>query len=498
MTGSKRIGIVAVYHETNTFSPLRTGLESFERRWYVGDQLADAFRGTSTVCGGFFDEAERVGAEAVPLLGVFATPSGPVDADALQRILDALARVLEAADGLDAVLVELHGDLIVDGARDTEEEIVGLIRSRLPGRPIAAVLDLHANFTRSRLREVEVLLGYRTNPHVDTYERGRAAASALFAILDGSPAPYRAHRGLPIVAPPAAQSTEDAPMRELMAMADALQASEALHDVSVFAGYAYADSDHTGMGFIASADPSRADAAERAVEALRDLAESIAHHFAADYPDADAALRSALDATRPRHPVVVADTGDNINGGAPGDTTWLVHAALRSPSGRFLATIADPNALALMKGEGPVSLTLGGAASPRSGEPIRGVVEVLRVSDGVFSNVGPMARGARVDMGGAAWVRIGRVDIVIQGVAVQPNDPGMFTSLGLDPADYDVLVLKGAAALRAGWSHYTDQFVFAGTPGETDSVLERLRYRHAAVRTDHLRPVGRVEREGVA
>ncbi|QYH35268.1 M81 family metallopeptidase [Salinibacterium sp. M195] len=487
MTSRFRVGVLGVYHETNTFSPLRTGKKEFAHRWYVGDEVLDAFEDTRTVCGGFLDGAREKQLDIVPLFATFATPSGTVEATVFDSILTAVATALDGAEQLDGILLELHGDFVADGVGDAEEEIVAVIRSRAAGVPIAAVLDLHTNFAHQRLHDVEILIGYKTNPHVDTYDRGRDAASALAGILSGDPVPYRAHRGLSIVAPPAAQSTQDSPLRELIDTARSLQEKESLLDVTVLAGYAYSDTRHTGMGFLASGPPDRAEAAERVVEALHQLAEASATKFAADYPDATAAVERAATLRAEGRPVTIADTGDNINGGASGDTTWLAHAAQLHGQGRFLTTIFDPAALAMLRNcEGDPLRELGGFASDRSGQPLQGSPEVLNVTDGKFVNTGPMSTGTVVDMKGAAWVRMGALDIVIQGSPVQPNDPGMFTALGIDPADYDALLLKGAAALRAGWARYSDHFIFAGTPGETDSLLGRLHYQQATVSTDHL------------
>lgn len=488
MTGRPRVGFLGVYHETNTFSSLRTGIDAFQARWYVGDELLGAFAGTRTMGGGFIDGAADAGLDLVPVFGTYATPSGPVEPSAFEAVRSEVAVQLAHAGGLDGVLFELHGDLVVEGVADAEEELVAIVRDLLPGRPVATALDLHANLAAPRLRDVEVLLGYRTNPHVDTYDRGRDAARLLARVLGGAPVPYRAHRGLPVVAPPAAQRTDAEPLRSLLALADRLRDDLGLLDVTVHAGYAYGDTESTGMGFSASADPDRAGAAEEAVERLVDAARSSVALFRAEYPDAATAIERALQLGAP---AVVADTGDNINGGAPGDTTWLAHEARRHPDRRFLATIADARTLdrAREAGEGGrLAVRLGGAASAASGHPVEGEAEVIRLSDGVFHNVGPMAHGARTEMGGAAWLRIGGLDVVVQGVPRQPNDPGMFTSLGIDPARYDVLLLKGAAALRAAWQPIASGFVDAGTPGETDSVLERLDYRRARVSTTLAEP----------
>lgn len=479
MTHRPRVAILGVYHETNTFSPLRTGLDAFARRWYRGSELQEQFEGTRTMAGGFFDGARAAGLEPIPVFATFATPSGTVLPEAFAAIRSAMRAALREVEDIDGVLFEVHGDLFVEGERDAEASLVHLVREELPGRPIAIALDMHANLAAPRLGDVEIVIGYRTNPHVDTYERGADAAAMLAPLLHGSPTPHRAHRGLALVAAPAAQRTEDEPLRSLWALADAIEARPGILNATVHGGYAYADTEFTGMGFQVTAVTEAADAAERAADELLALAVRLAPRFQRDLPETADAVRLAVAAPGVQ---VIADTGDNINGGSPGDTTWLAREAVRHPGRRFLGTIADPDALGRLRaaGEGArLRLELGGWASPRSGEPLDLEVEVLRLTDGVFTNAGPMSTGATVSMGGAAWIRSGGLDLVVQGEARQPNDPNLFASLGIDVAGYDVLLLKGAAALRAAWTPIVDGFIDAGTRGETDSVLSRLEYRRS-------------------
>lgn len=472
-----RIGIVGVFHETNSFSAHPTEIEAFRPRWYHGEQILTVFSGSRTVAGGFLDENEAAGHVSVPVFATYATPSGPISRVTFDTILATIADALRfrAAD-LDGLLLELHGDMDVEGSIDPEEEIAALVRGIMGDRPLAAVLDFHANMAARRLDDVEVFVGYRENPHVDTYDRGREAAALLHRMLGGEEAPVRAHRGLGLIAPPVAQRTAIEPFASLDRRARELAAHPSIWSLTVHGGYAYLDAGYTGMGFTAFADADGRAVAEEAVAELQELALTLRTSFDADYPSAEEAVAEAVDR---QGVVAIADTGDNINGGSPGDTTWLAHAARAHPEARFLTSLSDPFALERLRGVplgATTDLSVGGWAGPTSGEPLRGTATVLSRSDGVFRNEGPMATGARIDMGEACLVRLDNVDVVIQQRATQPNDPQLFLHLGIEPAEYDVVLLKGAAAIRAGWAPYAASFIDAGTRGETDSVLDRLEY----------------------
>lgn len=474
-----RVAVAAAYHETNTFAPKATDIGAFRRRWFVGEELRSAFSDTRTVVGGFLDGAAAAGLEIVPVFGAFATPAGTVTRDAFDEIARTLGTALEAAGQVDGVLLELHGAMAVDGMTDPEDDLVALVRDHVGRVPIAAVLDLHANVARPRLEGVDVLLGYRTNPHVDTYERGRDAAARLGDVLRGRLDPIRAHRGVPIVAAPVAQRTDAEPLASLWQHARRLEADLGLADVTIHGGYAYADVEHLGIGITVTADRARADVAHRAATELAASAWAARQRFSVAVPSTADAFD---DAARGPGLVAVADTGDNINGGAPGDATWLLEQALASPSLATLTTVSDPDAVAAafeVGTGGRLRISLGGRSSPSAGSPVAVDAEVIRVGDGTFTNKGPMATGAVVSMGRSAVLRVGRCDVVLQERPVQPNDPELFRCMGVEPADYRVVMLKGAAAIRAGWNGLAARFVDAGTPGVTDTRLERLEYHRA-------------------
>lgn len=472
-----RVGLIGAFHETNSFSARGTEIDAFRRRWYVGTQFTRAFDGSRTVGGGFLDGTEEQGLESVPLFGTYATPSGRISSSAFAEILTAIRGALEpAAPNLDGVLLELHGDMDVEAVADPEAAIAGLVRELVGGLPVVAVLDFHTNMSSPRLPEVDVLVGYRENPHVDTYERGREAAMLLARLLRGVPAPARAHAGLPVIAPPAAQRTTIDPFATITRRARELAAHPAIWSLNVHGGYAYLDAPYTGMGFTAFADAEHHHVAEAAVTELAELAKTLAPALQQQYLSAEDAVSAATELSGV---TAVVDTGDNVNGGSPGDTTWLVHAALSHPAHAFLTTLCDPAAITRLR-DVPVGSTmeveLGGWWGPSSSTPLIGTATVLGRSDGRFRNEGPMATGATIDMGEACWVRLENIDVVVQQCATQPNDPQLFRHLGIDPADYDAVMLKGAAAVRAGWSPHVSDFIEAGTRGETDSLLDRLPY----------------------
>lgn len=478
-----RVAVVGCFHETNTFASRTTDEAAFHRKggWLAGAELVDAYAGTRTVVGGMLDLAPSLGFEPVPVFGAYATPAGMVTRAAFDRITEQIIDGLQPAGTLDGLLLELHGAMVVENEPDPETRLLERIRRTIGDLPVVAVTDLHANMTGARVRHLDALVGYRTNPHVDTYEAGVRAAEHLQQLMAGELPTVVVHRAVPMLAAPIAQRTDTEPLHGLLEAAQDLEHRYGMIDVTVHAGFAHADVAHAGLSFTVTAPADRSDRADEVLGRLCTQAWEHRHEFEVTLPDTDDAVRKAAARfEQAGGPVAVTDTGDNINGGGPGDTTWLLRAALEHLTEPVAATLWDPAAVTAARGAGVggrFEANLGGKAESLGGAPLVGEAIVRWLGDGEFVNRGPMASGARVSMGPTAVVGFGRADIVLQSLPVQPNDPEMFRSVGLRPADYPLILLKGAAAVRAGWGPLVSAFVDAATPGVTDCDLRRLPYR---------------------
>jgi microcystin degradation protein MlrC len=474
-----RIALASIYHESNTFSNRVTDLASFRAKcWAIGEDLRTFFAGTRTVVGGFIDGAAEAGLTLVPIVGALATPSGPVSSEALKEIATQLSKGLEAQGPFDGALVELHGSMVSRDYDTPELELLRLVRRELGERPIVVVLDMHTNLSPAMLAVVDVAVGYKTNPHVDTYDRGTDAAHILRRVLDRCVRPISAYVRVPVIAPAISQRTDAEPLQSIMEKAAQLRTLPGIIEVNVHCGFTYADVPHLGMAIsvIADSDP---ELASRSASELGELVWTLRRSFvAARSLSSREAVRSAVVAASTEGgPVVIADTGDNINGGGSGDGTWLIREAVAQTDVRALGTVWDPDVVTIAGSigvGGPIRCEVGGKNGPLSGAPVAIDGEVLWIGDGEYRRLGPMAAGALENMGRSAVIRTRTVDLVVQGHPIQPNDPAQFIHCGLEPSQYGIVMLKGAAAVRAGWRGVARQFVEASTPGFTDSILQRL------------------------
>ena len=89
----RRIGLLQVHQESNSFNPVRTSRADYERYGVAtGPRVLEEFGQTGEL-GGFLEGLETLpGIEAVGIARFQAWPSGPVDSDAFRWIAETLRR----------------------------------------------------------------------------------------------------------------------------------------------------------------------------------------------------------------------------------------------------------------------------------------------------------------------------------------------------------------------------------------------------------------------
>jgi microcystin degradation protein MlrC len=122
-------------------------------------------------------------------------------------LVDSLRRQLP----VDAVLLALHGALVVDEVPDVEGEVLIALRDVIgPNVPLVVTLDLHANITERMIRAADALVLYHTAPHIDVFETGQRGAAVLRRILVDGAKPITAFQKMPLVVPAERANTQDA------------------------------------------------------------------------------------------------------------------------------------------------------------------------------------------------------------------------------------------------------------------------------------------------
>ena len=465
-------------HETNTFSNILPGRKEFaEREFYRGTGIPRKMRGTRTCVGAFIDFLKAHRISPVWTVDAFATPAGPVKRDFYDWVTD---RILAAVtDDIDAVLLALHGAMVVDGIDDGEGELLVALRDRLgPERPIATTLDYHTNLSRKMLDAADVLVGYKTYPHVDTYETGIKAAELLLRCVKGEITPVR-HAEFPLILPPLGNTlTSGEPMRRVMDRARAMEGEPGVLGVSVFGGFPYADVPDAGMSVLVITDGERGgeDLAAELSGVLWERRQEFRHQAV---PIAEAVKRAREASSGP---VVLADVADNPGGGGANDGVEVLRELLKQDAqDAAVGMIWDVQAVKACHAAdvgARVELDLGAKTDDLHGKPIALSGTVVHLGDGHFTYEGPMSKGVKACMGRTAVVKAGGVEVVIASRRFQNLDLAFFRSVGIEPTARRILVVKSSIHFRAAYGPIAKAIIEVDAPGLVSPNLSRFAFRH--------------------
>src|SRR5258706_2599912 len=184
-----RIAVGGFLHETNTFAPTKATYADFVHGggWPAmahGADVLKVMRKINVGLAGFVETAEAKGWDMVPTISCGASPSAHVTEDAFERIVKVMVDGIGNAGALDAVYLELHGAMVTEHFDDGEGEILRRVRQVIgKDLPLVVSLDLHANVTPQMVEHADALIAYRTYPHVDMADTGRASARHLALLL---------------------------------------------------------------------------------------------------------------------------------------------------------------------------------------------------------------------------------------------------------------------------------------------------------------------------
>lgn len=477
-----RIGLLGLYHEANSFAPIRVDQAYIEAAGvFRGPELLEEYRGSDSTAGGFIAAADAdPGVELIPLVLSTLVPAGPITEAAFAAQCAMFQTCLEEEGPFDGVLAVLHGAAVAENVDDVDGYLLGLIRSVVgPDVIIGTSLDLHANISASMCASATVLNTYRTNPHVDARPMAEEVARIVFRAARGEVSPTVAFVPVPAFINILQQNTGTAPMAEIMSEVRGVSELEGVLTVSVAEGYPYADVPEMGMSVVVVTDGD----AFRALELARGLARQVwtrRSAFEANAPTVEEAME--LVATSTLAPVLLLDVGDNIGGGAPGDSVILLEAAIDHGLRSVAIIVVDRDSATMCHCAGlggRVSLTLG----TRAGASLRGPLlvrgEVVGLSSGRFEDSRTLHAGFRhFDAGPSAAVRLesGQTVVVISRVTL-PLSPAQLSDLGLSVMDFHAVVAKGVHSPIAGYGPEVARIIHVDTPGVTSADCSRFTYR---------------------
>jgi microcystin degradation protein MlrC len=477
-------------HETNTFSIVPTDYQAFvDRHLLMGDAAIAARGDANTDLAGFLDVAKEKRWRVIHALSAAAPPAGRVTRDAFDRIAN---RIVEAASGsrasLHGIALGLHGAMVIDFDEDGEGELLARLRAVVgTGLPIAITLDPHANVTERMCALADIIVSYKTYPHVDIRDTGRHAASVLHRTMASEirPRTIRAHR--PMLEEVNGGRTDIGPMIARLSKARDHECEPGVFAVSVNGGFGLADIAEVGPTVLVTAqDNGQASdmaAHQRFAEEIADDIWARRFEVINQYLGVGEAAAVCAAHDGKGGPIVVADYADNPGGGAYGDATNLLRALLDAGvNNACFGALIDPQVVRALSQHAVGSMaaiSLGGKIDPRVGGGPLEVTGLLKLlSNGRYTGDGPMIGGLARSFGPTAVLEVGGIDILIVSLSSQILDLQQFRAFGIEPTDKQVIALKSMQHFRAAFEPIAAKVIVCDSGALCTPDLRKLPFRN--------------------
>lgn len=479
-----RIAVGGFHHETNTFAPTKASYEHFARTdgWpglQRGAGMLEALAGKNIPLPGFA-KAAPAHWQLLPTVWCNSSPSAHVEQAAYERITGMMLEELRSLGPVDAVFLDLHGAMVCEHLEDGEGPLLQQVRAIIgPDVPLVACLDLHANVTEAMVGAADVLVGYRTYPHVDMADTGARSAAVLERVLaEGRPA--KAWRKLDWLISINWQCTLMDPAKSVY---DAMGAMEgpAVWTASFTPGFPPADIHDCGPAIFAYGASQQA--ADQAVETIVSDIEARRGAFDGGYfSPAEAVAEARRLGQQGISPVVIADTQDNPGGGGDGNTAGILKALVDGAAEKAAFGLYVDPALAdaaHAAGQGAAIQAAFGGNWPGD-EPFTLPATVEKLGNGQFHCTGPFYGGNDMDLGPMALLRVGESGVLVAVASrkTQAADKEMFRCLGVEPGEMAILVLKSSVHFRADFTFEGGKILVATAPGPVTADPAALPYRN--------------------
>lgn len=462
--------------ETNTFSPFLTGIQNFEQTYLVRQGAHGEHPASIAVpLIRWRDLARAHGWEVHEGLAAFAVPAGTTIRAVYETLRDEILTDLRAAMPVDAVLLYMHGAMVAQGYDDCEGDLTQRVRELVgPTVPIGVELDLHCHLTQQLIDNADAVVTYKEYPHTDPPERAVELFQIIADAVAGRTKPVTSLYDCGMIG---VYHTTQEPVKSFVAKLQALEGQDGVLSISLGHGFPWGDVPDLGTRVLVVTDDQPAKGAALAKE-LGEAFYAMRDHVQPTYHPIDAALDIAYASQG--KPVVLADVADNSGGGAPNDSTFILRRLLERGLGNAaIGCIWDPVlvAVAMELGEGvEADLRIGGKMGPMSGDPVDLRVRIGKIAPNAqqLFGQGTGKLGDSVALHGPNGI-----DIVAIAHRTQTFSPHVFTNVGIDPYQKQILVVKSMQHFYAAFAPIAAQILYVSAPGALVPDMAQIPLRRA-------------------
>lgn len=476
-----RIVIGGIMQESNTFSPAKSTMDYFKTVFLVGDEMIRMEQVQSEIAGFYRAAKEERDMELVPAFFTHALASGTVPSDTYEMLKGTLLKTISEAGPVDGILLALHGAMVAENCDDAEGELLSEIRSIVGNElPIVSTFDFHANITKRIVGGVNALVAYQTFPHTDHAETGYKAAKLLFAIVRREVIPALSFIKLPMIVQAENSQTTSGPMERLMREARLGESRGDAIVTSLFPVQPWLDIEEMGCSVVVVAETQ--EKAEQECRRLANLFWQERYHFEVRLHTVEEMVQLATSRQPAVQPILISDSADSSGAGATGDSNEVLRELLRLGAAdklNALLAIVDPEVvgLAIQTGVGQsLQCRIGRKLDPAFGEPLPIEAYVKRIGDGKYMFGKGFYTNMPADMGRCVVLQIGKLSILVMEKTSYTIAPEMYLSMGLDPKDADLVLVKSASQFKACFADISREAYYLKTTGSSTPDLKSLKF----------------------
>ncbi len=472
----KRVLVASLQHESNSFNPIIAGKNDFHVT--RGAEIFNKFKENDPVTG-IIKPLLAQGYEVIPTVFVGGVPNGEVDynfyMDIKNEIIE-MAKKANAEKPLDAITLALHGSMRIKGFGEAEGYLLEELRELFPNIPLFSSLDMHTTMTERMHNNCDGFVGYKCAPHTDRYETGVHAARMTIAALENGFHPYSAWVKVPILIAGEQSSTTVEPMKGLTEECRRTEKEDGIVAASYLMGFPWADNEDSSCAVYVVADSQ--EKADREAVRLAQLMWSKKDEFCFqtetyhEQEAIDVAFKAVANGDP--LPIYLSDSGDNPTAGSSSDCTGFLKLLMEDKRTDSLKTpvlyggIYDPEATKACKGKvgQEITLTFGAKFDTVTTQPITATGTVKAYIENWKRSSIPCDLALFHSCG---------VDIVLAQAHVGYMTPDIFSDLGREAKDADIVVCK-LGYLTEQQSAIAKRSIMALSKGSTNEDLKTLPY----------------------
>jgi len=470
--------------ETNTFSPIPTGMDDF-KVIRLDDLKSKAYELGDIVPFAQWQRKAQVRSDSFHFgLFAFAQPAGLTAKRTYENLRDEMLASLRENDSIDVVLLYLHGAMVAQDYDDCEGDLIARIREQVDSKVIiAAELDLHCHLTQTMIENANIIITYKEYPHVDIAARGDELFDIAIEASLGNIHPTMALFDCKMMG---TCSTSTPEMRSFINTMVETEQKEDVLSVSFIHGFIYGDIPDAGGKVLVVTD-NKLSLAQQLAENLGLRVFAFRHHIQFKTLALEEALPKALSIIEkptndPKKPVVIADQSDNAGGGAPSDSTFALRWMLdHKVCNAAIAIFYDPQVvkLAIAAGVGAVmQVRLGGKMGITSGDPLDLCVTISAVEKD-YTHLFPQEDGkaALIPIGDTVSLHCDGIDIVVSSERSQCFSPSIFVDLGIPAKNRQLLVVKSKQHFYTAFAPIASEVIYMAGPGAVPPVVQQISYQ---------------------